>query len=63
MGVPTAIGERDYTGGAIGSMSYQHRWRFDPWTELAYGVSVAERIYDGDRSRTLGAFITLRQRL
>ena len=56
-------GERDYTGGAIGSMSYQHRWRFDPWTELAYGVSVAERIYDGDRSRTLGAFITLRQRL
>ncbi len=56
-------GERDYTGGPVGTAIYEHRWRFDPWTELVYGASLGERIYDGQAARVIGAFITLRQRL
>ncbi len=56
-------GERDFKGGPIGTSSYEHRWQFGPRTELVYGVSIGERIYDGDGALVLGAFITLRQRI
>ncbi len=56
-------GERNFAGGPIGSITYEHRWRFDPWTELRYGVSIAEHIYDGSGARTIGLIIALRQNL
>lgn len=54
-------GERHFTGGPVGTVSYEHRWRFDPWTELRYGVSLGERMYDGRGARTIGLIIALRQ--
>jgi biofilm PGA synthesis protein PgaA len=56
-------GERNFKGGPVGTAAYEHRWRFDPRTELVYGVSIGERIYDGQGARVLGAFITLRQKI
>lgn len=56
-------GEHSYRGGPIGSVSYEHRWRFDPWTELVYGVSLSEHMYDGDPAHTVAAFVALHQRL
>jgi biofilm PGA synthesis protein PgaA len=56
-------GERDFKGGPIGTAVYEHRWTFNPWTELRYGVSIGERLYDGQGARVLGLFITLRQHL
>jgi biofilm PGA synthesis protein PgaA len=56
-------GERNFKGGPVGTAAYEHRWRFAPWTELVYGVSIGERIYDGQGARVIGAFITLRQKI
>lgn len=56
-------GERNFKGGPVGTAAYEHRWRFNPRTELVYGVSIGERIYDGQGARVMGAFITLRQKI
>ena len=56
-------GERGYAGGPIGSVAYEHRWRFDPWNEFRYGVSIGRRMYDGDPSRVVGAFFEWSHRL
>jgi biofilm PGA synthesis protein PgaA len=56
-------GQRDFRGGPIWTASYEHRWRFDPWTELVYGVSLSQRRYDGEPAHDFGAFITMRQRI
>jgi biofilm PGA synthesis protein PgaA len=56
-------GERYFRGGPIGSVSYEHRWRFDPWTAFSYGVSLSERLYDGEPAHTFGAFVALHQAL
>jgi biofilm PGA synthesis protein PgaA len=56
-------GQRDFRGGPIWTASYEHRWRFDPWTELVYGVSLSQRRYDGEPAHDIGAFLTVRQRI
>ena len=56
-------GQRGFEGGSVWTASYEHRWRFDPWTELVYGVSLSQRRYDGEPAHDIGAFITMRQRI
>lgn len=46
----------------IGVARYEHRWRFDPWREFRYGVSVDRRVYDGKAERGIALTAGLRQR-
>jgi biofilm PGA synthesis protein PgaA len=55
-------GEREFKGGAIGTVNYEQRWRFDPWAEIAYGGYIGARMYDGAGSRVIGLFVTLRKK-
>jgi biofilm PGA synthesis protein PgaA len=34
----------------VGSISYEHRWRFDPKTEIRYGVVLGRFVFDGEPS-------------
>jgi biofilm PGA synthesis protein PgaA len=47
---------------AIGAVEYAHRWRWDPWLELSYGIRVGSRVYDGDRQEDYGVFLELNAR-
>lgn len=55
--------EYGYGESWIGLASYEHRWRFDPDTELRYGVQVSRRTYDGSELRELAFIVGLRQRI
>lgn len=55
--------EQGYANNWIGTLTYEHRWRFDPLTELHYGVLLSRRVYDGSVENTLGFIIGLRQRI
>ena len=44
--------EAHFSPGFIATVSYEHRWRFDPFTELHYGVQLQRRIYDGSVENT-----------
>ena len=55
--------ERGYANNWIGTLNYEHRWRFDPLTEIHYGVTLMRRVYDGSVENTLGFTIGLRQRI
>ena len=55
--------EHGYASDWIGTLAYEHRWRFDPLTEFRYGVSLMRRVYDGAVENTLGFTIGLRQRI
>ena len=52
-----------YANNWIGTINYEHRWRFDPLTEFRYGVMLMRRVYDGSVENTLGFVIGLRQRI
>jgi biofilm PGA synthesis protein PgaA len=55
--------ERGYGTGWMGVASYEQRWRFNPLTELYYGVSYSRRLYDGV-PETAGALqFGIRQRI
>jgi biofilm PGA synthesis protein PgaA len=47
----------------IGTLNYEHRWRFDPLTEFRYGVMLTRRVYDGSVENTLTFIVGLRQRI
>ncbi|TMJ23511.1 MAG: hypothetical protein E6G95_19445 [Alphaproteobacteria bacterium] len=55
--------EHGYASDWIGTLAYEHRWRFDPLTEFRYGISLMRRVYDGSVENTLGFTIGLRQRI
>jgi biofilm PGA synthesis protein PgaA len=55
--------EQGYASNWIGTVNYEHRWRFDPLTEFRYGVLLMRRAYDGSIENTLGFTIGLRQRI
>jgi biofilm PGA synthesis protein PgaA len=55
--------EQGFTSNWIGTLNYEHRWRFDPLTEFRYGVMIMRRVYDGSVENTLGFTIGLRQRI
>ena len=44
--------ERGFDDTWIGTVKYDHRWRFDPLTELRYGGMVTRRVYDGSVETT-----------
>lgn len=55
--------EQGYANNWIGTLNYEHRWRFDPLTELRYGVMLMRRVYDGSVENTLAVTLGLRQRI
>lgn len=55
--------EQGYANNWIGTVSYEHRWRFDPMTEFRYGILLTRRVYDGSVENTLGIILGLRQRI
>jgi biofilm PGA synthesis protein PgaA len=46
----------------IGTFGYEHRWRFDPWTELRYGVELGRHVFDGDPEKSVAFTFGLSQR-
>lgn len=56
-------GQRGFQAGTLWTASYELRWRFDPWTEFVYGISLNQRIYDGEAAHDTGVFLTLRQKV
>lgn len=55
--------EYGYSDNWIGTINYEHRWRFDPLTEFRYGVVLGRRVYDGSVENTLTFIVGLRQRI
>lgn len=55
--------EYGYADSWIGTLKYEHRWRFDPLTELRYGVLLTRRVYDGSVENALTLLIGLTQRI
>jgi biofilm PGA synthesis protein PgaA len=55
--------EYGFSDNWIGTLNYEHRWRFDPLTEFHYGVLLTRRAYDGSIENTLTFIIGLRQRI
>jgi biofilm PGA synthesis protein PgaA len=54
--------ERGFRGDWIGTLAYEHRWRFDPLTEFHYGLMWTRRVYDGDVEKTVTLTLGLAQR-
>ena len=46
----------------IGVVSYEHRWRTDPWWEIFYSVMFDRRTYDGEPERGIGVRLGFRWR-
>jgi biofilm PGA synthesis protein PgaA len=46
----------------IGTINYEHRWRFDPLTEFHYGVQLARRVYDGSVEKSVTLVVGVTQR-
>jgi biofilm PGA synthesis protein PgaA len=55
--------EYGYNDNWIGTINYEHRWRFDPLTELHYGVVLTRRVYDGSVENGIALMIGLSQRI
>ena len=55
--------EYGYPDNWIGTLNYEHRWRFDPLTEFRYGVRLSRRVYDGSVENSLMLIVGLRQRI
>jgi biofilm PGA synthesis protein PgaA len=51
--------EAHHGTGVIATVSYEHRWRFDPYMDFHYGILLTRRLYDGSveytETLTLGA--------
>jgi biofilm PGA synthesis protein PgaA len=46
----------------IATVSYEHRWRFDPLFEFAYGVELSRRVYDGSVENSVALVFRLARR-
>ncbi len=44
--------EAHFRSSLIATVNYEHRWRFDPFMELRYGVQLKRRVYDGSVENT-----------
>lgn len=54
--------QRGFGADWVAGVRYEHRWRFDPWRELTYGLAVTRRVYDGEAERAVALSLGLRQR-
>jgi biofilm PGA synthesis protein PgaA len=55
--------EYGFSDNWIGTVNYEHRWRFDPLTEFRYGIRISRRVYDGEVENTLMFIVGLTQRI
>jgi biofilm PGA synthesis protein PgaA len=55
--------QSDFSSRGIGVVSYEHRWRTDPWWEIFYSAQFAHRVYDGDAERGIGLRFGFMRRL
>jgi biofilm PGA synthesis protein PgaA len=55
--------EQGFADNWIGTVIYEHRWRFDPLTELRYGIRLTRRVYDGSPEDGLMFTVSLTQRI
>jgi biofilm PGA synthesis protein PgaA len=55
--------EYGFSDNWIGTVNYEHRWRFDPLTEFRYGIRLSRRVYDGAIENTLMFIAGLTQRI
>ena len=55
--------EQGFADDWIGAAGYEHRWRFDPYTEFRYGIELSRRVYDGAEVRGIALVVGLRQRI
>jgi hypothetical protein len=44
----------------IATVSYEHRWRFDPYLDFRYGVQLTRRVYDGSVENTAALTVGMR---
>ena len=54
--------EANHSDNVIATVSYEHRWRFDPLTAFHYGVTLARRVYDGSVENSVTLSVGLTQR-
>jgi biofilm PGA synthesis protein PgaA len=54
--------EAHHDTNVIATVSYEHRWRFDPNIDFHYGVQLTRRVYDGDVENTVMATLGARWR-
>ena len=54
--------EQGFRDDWIATINYEHRWRFDPFTALHYGVMLTRRVYDGSVEKTVTLTLGLTQR-
>jgi tetratricopeptide (TPR) repeat protein len=54
--------EAHFPADVIATTRYEHRWRFDPWMEVDYGVELSRRVYDGSPETTVALVAGLRRR-
>jgi biofilm PGA synthesis protein PgaA len=57
-----AYAEKGFGTGWVGSVGYEHRWRFDPMTEIRYGVVLGRHVFDGDPEQSVAVTFGLSQR-
>jgi biofilm PGA synthesis protein PgaA len=55
--------QSELSSHGIGVLSYEQRWRTDPWWEIYYSAQFAHRVYDGDPERGIGLRFGFRRRL
>jgi len=53
-----AFDERGFGSHGVGGVGYEQGWRHDPWTEVTWGLQWASNVYDGQRERSLRAYLT-----
>jgi biofilm PGA synthesis protein PgaA len=54
--------EANHSDNVIATVSYEHRWRFDPLTAFHYGVTLSRRVYDGSVENSVTLSLGLTQR-
>jgi biofilm PGA synthesis protein PgaA len=54
--------EAHHGTNVIATVSYEHRWVFQPFTDFHYGVQFTRRVYDGDVENTATLTLGIRHR-
>ncbi len=52
--------EAHFQPNSIATVNYEHRWHFDPFTELHYGLQLQRRVYDGSVENTAALTLGMR---
>jgi biofilm PGA synthesis protein PgaA len=52
--------EAHFRPSLIATVNYEHRWHFDPFTELHYGLQLQRRVYDGSVENTAALTLGMR---